>query len=457
MPVRFPAWPLAVISLMACGTEPQQGAPPDADASPQAQPPKDASPEAAAPEPDAGVVSPPLELHLVFLHGVGDDDRYLRSDEDLVDFEKAVRERVEDRRAAYEASSSRSLVVTSARFNLYTDLAGNLASPGTDEGSGDEVASRWRSRLAEKLANAFPNGEKNIILLGHSTGARAAMEVAADVGAGNVLGAGKWGFIDRIAGVVSVHGMIDALGGYETTGSVIPFSLGCKVAKPSGWCAYAADISAIPAADWVATHRHTLMLTSIDKDGVCGTPLWNEPSDQTLPVRAQGNPASFGLDIVVDGDSVFRPAHGVPYGKFCHSDITNTGSPRHADAVDSASSRVVTWLFDEAPRVVNVSRESQTYDTPVLQGLTSSQPFVFSFTCPAGSESLGPLAVVGNCHHPGHMDGDDHAMTTEQLVSSSDAHCGGTVTWNNIHDHPHSGTIWFKSYARGSGVIATLP
>lgn len=401
----------------------------------------------------------PLELNVVFVHGVGSPEGYLRSDLDLVDVEAAVLAGIGERRAAYEAGSGRTLAVTSTRLNLYTDLAGNLPTPGTDEGSGQDVAAHWRGRLAEKLAHRFPNGEKNIVLVGHSTGARAAMEVAADVGgADNVLGAGKWGFSQRIAGVVSAHGMIDAVGGYRPLGEITPIGPACKVVKPSGWCDYARNVSAVPAADWVATHLRSLVLTSAPSDGRCGISLWSEPSDQLLPLRAQGNPAAVGIGVSADGNGVFRPAHGIQYGEYCHSDITNKGSPRHFEAVEALASRVTTWLFDDAPRVVNVSSESQTYDTPVLQGLTSSSPFAFSFSCPAGSPSPGTLDVVGNCHHPGFRDGDDHAMGVDQLVSVGDDHCGGTVAWKNVHDHPHSGTVWFKSYAGGAGgVLATLP
>lgn len=413
--------------------------------------------DAAAPAVDAGSREP-LELHLVYVHGVGDSNSYARSDGALADLDAAVLTLIDERRPEFELASGRKLAVTSHRFNLYTDASGQLASPGTDEGSREEVAEKWRSRLAAKLAEAFPNGEKNILLVGHSTGARAAVEVSADVGGSdNALGAGKWGFGDRIAGVVSVHGMLDALGRYEALTGLVPFELGCKVVKPSGWCGYAAKVSALPAADWVSTHRHSLVLTSVVRDGRCGQTLWNEPADQTLPVRAQGNPAAYGLGLAVDGDGVYRPAHGVEYGEFCHSDITDPGKARHADAVAAASTRIAAWLFDSAPRVVNASAESQSYATPVLQGLTSATPFVFSFSCPVGSAAIVPIDVVGNCHHPGYFDGDDHAMSAPQIVSTADNVCGGSVSWKNIHDHPHSGTLWFKSYATGTGgVLATL-
>ncbi|HVH42899.1 MAG TPA: hypothetical protein VM925_11170 [Labilithrix sp.] len=443
-------WGLSFALLAACGSH--RSGPPAG--------PSDAGSETSAPAVDApdAAVKRPLELHFAFVHGVHDPDSYARADGDLADLEKEVLTRIEERRAAYEAAQAVALNVTSTRLNLYTDLAGNVPSPGTDEGSKDEVAAKWRGQLVTKLAAAFPNGEKNIVFVGHSTGARAAMEVAADVGgADNALGAGKWGFVERIAGVVSVHGMLDALGGYATLGGVVPFSVGCDVAKPSGWCGYAGSISAIPAADWVATQRHSLVLTSSVDDGRCGTMAWKEPSDQLLPIRAQGNPAAFGLGIASDRDGVFRPSHGVQFGQFCHSDITNQGSPRHAEAIGNASLLVAEWLFELAPRVVNATPESQTYDTPVLDGLTMSAPFTFLFSCPAGTLRGDTLAAVGNCHHPGSSDGDDHAMTAEQLVFSTDAHCGGSVMWKNVHDHPHAGTIWFKSYARtAGGLLSTL-
>ncbi len=447
---------------IACGSE--RGDTNAPEPTPDAATDAGTTPPDAEPEPtdgDAATLPPahPLELHFVFVHGVGDPDSYDRSDNDLVDLEKAVMARIEARRPAYEAAHGVAIEATSLRVNLYTDDKGQVPSPNTDDGSGDEVAAHWRTRLAEKLAAAFPHGEKNIVLVGHSTGARVSMEVAADVGgASNTLGVANWGFTKRIAGVVSVHGMLDAIGGYATLGDVVPFSIGCKVVKKSGWCSYAASVSSLPASDWVATNRHSLILTSVVDDDRCGTSVWKEPSDQTLPTRAQGSPASVGLGIVADRDGVFRPSHGIPYGSFCHSDITNGNSPRHAEAVTNASTLIEQWLFDAARRVVNTTPESQTYDTPTLSNLTTSDPYTFAPGCPIGTFSGGALDLVGNCHHPGYSDGDDHAMYPEQLLATFDGRCGGTVRWKNVHDHPHAGTVWFKSYAYEplGGLLTTL-
>lgn len=443
--------------LVACGSSSDDtGAPTDTntDAGPTATPDASSPPtpiDAGAPlPPDGGPPPTPLELHFAFIHGVDG------SENDLADLETAIRDRVEARRPAFEAANHVQLSVSSVRFNLYKDKDGS--SFGTDDGSQDDVARHWRSQLATKLADAFPNGEKNIILVGHSTGGRVAMEIAADVGGStNTLGVANWGFTKRIAGVVSVHGMLDALKNYATIGDVVPFSLGCKAVQSSGWCGYAANVSGLPAADWVATNRHSLLLTSVVTDDRCGKSPWKEPSDQTLPTRAQGTPAGVGLHVLSDRDGVYRPSHGIPYGEFCHSDITRSGSSRHVEAVQNATARIETWLFDEEPRVVNTTSESQTYDTPTLDNLATSDPYTFAPGCPLGTFS-GGLDVVGNCHHPGYYDGDDHAMYPEQLIYTFDGRCGGTVRWKNIHDHKHSGTMWFKAYAfdKRGGVLATL-
>src|SRR5437879_677112 len=78
----------------------------------------------------------------------------------------------------------------------------------------------------------------------------------------------------RIAGVVTIQGMVDALGGsnynvagftsFETAckdgGAISGFGSSC--APGNGWCEYAGRVDGLGAGDWVAKNRRALMLTS---------------------------------------------------------------------------------------------------------------------------------------------------------------------------------------------------
>ncbi|MDB4945812.1 MAG: hypothetical protein JWP97_5346, partial [Labilithrix sp.] len=408
---------------------------------------------------DASVAAPvraKVELHLVYVNGLIDPANYAKGEGTLVSLDKAVLAAVKARLPAYEAANDVDVTVDARRINVYTDLNGNVPTPGTDDGSGAEVAVKWRSQLAAKLAKAFPKGEKNIVLIGHSTGGRVSMEMAADVGGpSGLVGFGNWGWRDRIAGVVSVHGMLDALGGYTTSPRVVSFELGCKTSKKSGWCEYAANISAVPAADWVAVNKRSLVLTGEYDD--CGFPIWGETSDNALPLRAQGSPASVGFSLAKLSGGQYSVAHGTLYGRFCHSDITSGTSPRHQQSVTNATNAIVKWLFDSAPRVMNPLEEDQAAHSPTLSGGASSVVRPVPAACPAGWKGAG-LSLAGNCSHPGFTDGDDHPMTAAQLVATK-VGCGGSVQWKNTHGDGHAGTLWFKAYgepAAKSGLLDAL-
>ena len=341
---------------------------------------------------------------------------------------------------------------------MYTNVDGTVPNPGTDDGTGQEVANKWRSQLVAKLKAAFPNGEKNIVLVGHSTGGRVSMEVTADVGNDNQVGSANYGFKDRIAGVVTVHGMLDALSKYPTSPHIVSFQLGCEVEKKPGWCDYAANITSWPAADWVATNKRSLVMTGSYDD--CGFPIWAEQSDNALPLRAQGSPASVGLGLAQLDTGSFSVAHGVYYGDFCHSDITNAG-PRHATAIANATAQISKWLFESAPITVNASAGDQSMASPVLAGGTLSMLRPLEAPCPTlwVPPTDTPVALVGNCSHPGLNDGDDHAMTAAQLFVSGNGACGGAVQWKNIHTDAHAGTVWFKAYAQPAtnpGVLGSV-
>ena len=442
---------------LACGDDaaPAEDAPPAPATSPTqtttGAPSASASSTAEPPAPPT-----PLALHFVYVNGLSDPDHYANAGGSLKGLSNAVAADVKAKAPAFEAAHNVKISTTATFANVYTNLDGSVPDPGTDDGTGQQVANKWRSQLVAKLKQAFPNGEKNIILVGHSTGGRAAMEVTADVGPDNKVGSANYGFKDRVAGVVTVHGMLDALSEYPTS-AVISFELGCSAAKKPGWCGYAANISSWPAADWVATNRRSLVMTGSFDD--CGFPIWGEQSDNALPLRAQGSPASVGLGLAKLSSGAYGASHGVYYGDFCHSDITNAG-PRHATAITNATSNISKWLFESAPVVVNDKENDQRMTSPSIAGGTRSVLRPIEAPCPTLWEPTDrPIDLVGNCSHPGLTDGDDHAMTAAQLFSTSNGECGGSVQWKNVHDDAHAGTVWFKAYAQPSkdaGVLGSL-
>src|SRR5262249_17926551 len=158
----------------------------------------------------------------------------------------------------------------------------------------------------------YAHGEKNLILIGHSTGARVSMEVAANVGDAGAPNGFDWGLQDRIAAVVTVHGMIDALQSAEYQLSApIDYRTGCTLAQEAGWCDYSAFISARDASDWVASNKRALMMISWAD---CSPSAWAGQNDKSLPLRAQGASGAYGIQLTVMPDTTFAPAHGFLYG-----------------------------------------------------------------------------------------------------------------------------------------------
>src|SRR5207237_2248460 len=106
-----------------------------------------------------------------------------------------------------------------------------VGDPGcstTQQGDPCTTAYEWRYRLAQEIDRLYPAPASNVILIGHSSGARVALEVAANVGTGGV-GSTNWGVQSRIGGVVTIQGMVDALGGsnYNVAGPT-SFETACK-------------------------------------------------------------------------------------------------------------------------------------------------------------------------------------------------------------------------------------
>jgi hypothetical protein len=413
----------------------------------------------------------------------------------LSDLAAAVNGDLPARIASYESAHPNMHVVVNTAFaNLYTATPSGIhpsdssdplnmddwevGDPGcttTQQGDPCTTAYEWRFRLAQEINRLFPAPHSNIILVGHSAGGRVSMEVAADVGPSGAVNTYDWGVQGRIAGVMTVHGMVDSLGTskYNFVGTT-SFETGCKdgdliaelggsCTPGNGWCEYAGRVSGFDAADWVAKNKRALMLTSWAS---CSPSAWTGWSDGSLPYDAQGSPWAVGIDMTAAPGQTYRPAHGQKYGSFCHSDITNSGSSNHSAAVNAAESRLLDWLFVAAPRVANTGSDS----TSAVAFGQSSATFTMGSSCPSGeiddtvtSGTKGPgIDVVGVCHHPGFFDGDDHPIDVSEFTVTNGSTCNGTYKWTQTHDsnNSHAADFWWKTRSERSGgpdLISTLP
>ncbi|MBX3226545.1 MAG: hypothetical protein KIT84_32210 [Labilithrix sp.] len=389
--------------------------------------------------------APKVELQIVFVHGVTQADAGRRvAHEQLVDLERGVVERI-------AARGDERVAVSTARVNIYTDASGELVSPRFDDlkdGTGLPTANAWRAQLIAKTNAVFPTG-RNIVFVGHSTGGR----VVAEVGASPEMR-------DRVAGVVTVHGMIDALQSpkYDVIGPT-SYVTGCKLFKSDGWCEYSGLVSGVPALDWLARERHVLSLVSASS---CIPGFWEGANDQALPLQAQSSPWSPGLTLTPALGKTYAPAHGTFYGEFCHPDVVDRGSAKHVAAVTAASSAIVEWLFDAAPRVVASAEASpdDPYEIAPLAAGVLSAPLAVAGACPEGRHAMGKVDVAGLCRHPGFANGNDHPFDASNPIALDlGAQCDATL--RVAHGHAgkrHAMRVWTKSYSlpEGGGLVSTL-
>jgi hypothetical protein len=469
--------------LIACGSEPAGSPPPGGSSSGVLLN------DAGMPIGEDGAVLklPTIEVNIMYVHGVKSCElARVAAHYSLKSLDDEVLGAAEERIAAYKAEHPGiDVVFRTRRANLYTAKRSAKIPTGANPinmddwtldaaaGCGARVqgdpctsAYEWRHRLAQEIKDKFPPEAKNIILVGHSTGARTAFEVAANVGPRGV-DEQDWGVRDRIAGVVSVHGMVDSIGTnkYNVAGPV-SFETLCKNSDPvagfgggcangNGWCEYAARVSGFDAADWVATNKSAMMLIG---SASCSPALWRGVSDGSLPIDAQGSPKAVGIELAPQTDGTFRPAHGERYGSFCHSTLDSISKPEHPEAVTAAAKKILDWLFVAAPRTVAAG----THAVPSLGRNQASSVLPLNLQCPADwtddtvtTGSAGPgIDVAGICHHPGVTDGDTHAIEKGELSLTDLPNCNGSLKWTQKHaGGNHAATIHWKT----RGLRATAP
>jgi hypothetical protein len=203
----------------------------------------------------------------------------------------------------------------------------------------------------------------------------------------------------------------------------------------------------------VARNKRALMLTSWAS---CSPSLWTGRSDQALPWDAQGSAYALGTGMTPAPGETWRPAHGLQYGGFCHSDITGSG-PQSEQAVNEARNKIIEWIFDSAPAVSETG--SNTTDASIAFG-ASTKTFAVGTCCPAG-EADSDLEVVGVCKHPGFFDGDDHPIDPKEFTVTNGPNCTGEFSWTQNHDRDnrHAATFWWKTHSQpaGKSLLSTLP
>jgi pimeloyl-ACP methyl ester carboxylesterase len=428
-----------------------------------------------------------IQINLLFIHGVQNEaSGRTRAHNALNDLRTAITSNMPSRIASYQASHPGvTISFAAASANLYTAQPSGrhpsdsndptlmdsweVGDPGcttTRQGDPCTTAYEWRFRLAAEIQRLFPPTARNIILIGHSTGARAAFEVASNTGPGGV-GTQNWGVQSRIAAVVSINGMIDGLQSsrYNAVGfsdfiatckntDVLAAVFGAGV-PGNGWCEYAGNVSGVAAANWVGQNKRSRVLIS---HASCSPSLWTGNSDGSLPFAAQGSPFSVGVNMTPAAGQTFTVAYGRNYGAFCHSTITSGSDANHAAAVSAARSQIEDLIFASATRVDHQGTISTTSSVP-FNGSTPA--FSVGGACPAGDVALSPkLQVAGVCKHPGFFDGDDHAITNGLAITPG-ANCNGSFRWSQVHDsnNSHNATFFWQTRSRpeGGSLISILP
>jgi hypothetical protein len=435
----------------------------------------------------SSVTTGAIQLNLLYVHGVKNDDASRNNAANsLVDLKNSIEADIPSWISNYQAAHPGVTVnFASAAANLYTAPASpyhptdspdprhmddwEVGDPGcatTRQGDPCTTAYEWRYRLVQEINRLFPSNAKNIILIGHSTGARTAFEVASNTGPAGV-GTYDWGVQHKIAAVVSIQGMIDGLqpNKYNVAGP-FDFVTTCKLgdvislfgnasAPGNGWCEYAGNVSGVAAADWVAQNKRALGLISRNS---CSPALWTGESDGSLPYAAQASPFIQGLNMTPAPGQTYTVAYGRNYGSYCHSAISNGNDPNHAAAITNAKAMLFEMLFTNAYRVDLQGTQATAAPVP-YQGWTPL--YNISAACPVGETAINPqVQVVGSCRHPGFFDGDDHAIQQGWNVFVG-AGCGGSYKWTQIHDPNNSHNAFFywqtRSRLSGGGLVTILP
>lgn len=169
----------------------------------------------------------------------------------------------------------------------------------------DADINTWANNIAETIDNHFSN-KKNLILIGHSMGGKAALHAVAQ---------NTGGLADKVAMVVTINSPIKRMDKYYVTGggSVIDYCRARWLLSRRGVCESLARYDSSREGDWVSFNKHWLAFISgeaaplseqFDFGGV--DPLPRDMDDGVIPLSAQ---YSNGADVIY-------------YGEYAHSDFS---------------------------------------------------------------------------------------------------------------------------------------
>jgi pimeloyl-ACP methyl ester carboxylesterase len=165
----------------------------------------------------------------------------------------------------------------------------------------------WANNIAASIEQHFRD-KKNLILIGHSAGGKAALyAVAHNVG----------GLTDKVALVVTINSPIKSLEEYYATGggSVMDYCRARWLLSDQGICNSIAYYDSSQDGSWVGSNKHWLAFISAESapysvqfnpGGIDGWP--RDMDDSAIPISAQ---YADGADVIY-------------YGEYSHSDFTES-------------------------------------------------------------------------------------------------------------------------------------
>lgn len=217
------------------------------------------------------------QLNFVFLHGAGGNPCSMQLLQDT------VLEQIKPYIAAYEAANP--------NIDIQVDVM-NRCYPN------DVDMRTWANNIADSVGRHF-SGKRNIILVGHSAGGKAALyAVANNVG----------GITEKVAMVVTINSPIKAMGGYYATGgaSVVDFCRARWLLADAGICESVSNYDSSTDGAWVAENKHWMAFISGESApssaqfGIGGVDGWpRDMDDGIVPLSAQYSDAA---DVVYYGE-----------------------------------------------------------------------------------------------------------------------------------------------------------
>jgi len=217
------------------------------------------------------------ELNFVFLHGAGGNicNMQLLSD--------SITEQIPAYILDYEKANPGTSIQVDKLQRCYPD---------------DVDIRVWANNIAATIEKYFPD-KKNLILIGHSAGGKAALyAVSHNVG----------GLADKVALVVTINSPIKSLGDYYVTGggSVMDYCRARWLLSDQGICNSIAYYDSSQDGSWVGSNKHWLAFIAAESApysvqfNLGGIDAWpRDMDDSAIPISAQ---YADGADVIYYGE-----------------------------------------------------------------------------------------------------------------------------------------------------------